>query len=303
MKKFLFIPIILFMVIACLEPEHDNEYDPDNPDKAHITGTVRGYDWNILPDVRVGLVVDTFLIDETTSDGEGFYEFLDVDPGMYRLVAVHGYYRPMETDEFGVTAGADLDTADIYFQEIYFHFEDEPVGTVQPLGWEVLTDAWEIIQDTDEPHTHSVPNVYNGTAGIPGFPAIALFENEMANFSIGTEIKVLDTSGPEWEAGLVLRFSDHDNFYQFVIGPDYIVFREFVNAVPTVLHVEPVDIEEGVYYYIGAECYDNQIRLWFEDDIIQELDDNTFTSGSAGLWVFNATTTTSVNFDDIIIWP
>ena len=302
MRKLFFIPIILFMIIACLEPEHDNIYDPDNPDKARIVGTVRGYDWNILPDARVALVEDTFLIDETTSNGDGFYEFFDVDPGVYRIVAVYGYYRPMETDEFGETAGA-VDTVDIYFQEIYFHFEDEPVGTTQPLGWEVLTDAWEIIQDTDEPFTHSTPNVYNGTAGTPALPAIAVFENEMANFSIGTEVKVLAASDPGWEVGLVLHYNDHNNFYQLALGHTYIVFRKIANGVPTDLFAQPAVIEPGTYYYIGAECYDSQIKLWFEDDIIQELNDTTFTSGSAGLWVFGETDAASVNFDDIIIWP
>ncbi len=291
------------MVIACLEPEHDNIYDPDNPEKAHIAGTVRGYDWSILPDARVGLVADTSLIDETTSDGEGFYEFFDVDPGVYRIVAVYGYYRPMETDEFGVTAGADVDTADVYFQEIYFHFEDEPTGTTEPLGWEVLSDAWEVLEDTDEPFTHSTPNVYNGTAGNPGQAAIAVFENEMANFSIGTEVKVLDTSGSGWEAGLVLRFSDVDNFYQLALGEGYIVFRSIENGVVNELHIEAVPVNEGSYYYIGAECYDERIKLWFEDGIIHELDDYTFTSGSAGLWVYDPDEPVSVNFDDIIIWP
>jgi len=209
----------------------------------------------------------------------------------------------METDEFGVTAFDTFNVEDIYFQEIYFHFEDEDVGTVQPLGWEVLTDAWEIIQDTDEPLTHSVPNVYNGTAGIPGQAAIAVFENEMANFSIGTEVKVLDTSGSGWEAGLVLRFSDFDNFYQLVLGNGYVVFRKIENGVINELHIEAVPVNEGSYYYIGAECYDSNIKLWFEDDIIHELDDNTFASGSAGLWVYDQDQPASVNFDDIIIWP
>ena len=43
MRKLFFIPIIFFLVIACLEPEHDNVYDPDNPDKARVVGIVRGY--------------------------------------------------------------------------------------------------------------------------------------------------------------------------------------------------------------------------------------------------------------------
>jgi hypothetical protein len=208
----------------------------------------------------------------------------------------------METPEFGLVARA-FDTVDIYFQEIYFHFEDEPVGTVEPLGWEVLTGAWQISQDTDEPYTHSSPNVYNGTTGSVVHSAIALFENEMANFSIGTELKVIDTGGAAWETGLVLRLSDHYNFYQLALGQGYIVFRKIVNSVPTELHVQAVTVEPGTYYYIGAECYDAHIKLWFEDDIIHELDDDTFTSGAAGLWVFDPDEPASVNFDDIIIWP
>jgi len=295
--------MIVFMISACLEPAHDNIYDPENPDKAHLAGIVRGYDWDILPDVRVGLVVDTFLIGETTSDNEGFYEFFDVDPGVYRIVAVHGYYRPMETDEFALTAGADFDTADVYFQEIYFHFEDEPVGTVQPLGWEVLSGAWEIIQDFDEPYTHSTPNVYNATTDAVDHAAVAMFENEMANFSLGTEVKVLASSGTAWEAGLILRYHDQDNFYQLALGQNHIVFRKVVNAVPNELYAQPAGVEPGNYYYIGAECYDNNIKLWFEDVIICDLDDTTFTNGSAGLYVFDEDQPASVNFDDVTIWP
>lgn len=294
---------MIIMVIACLEPEHDNVYDPENPDKAHISGTVRGYEWDALADARVILMQDTSLIDETTSDQAGLYEFFGVDPGVYHIAAVAGYYRPMETDEFGVTAGADIDTADVYFQEIYFHFDGEEVGTEQPRGWDILIGAWEIIEDMDEPYTHSAPNVYNGSTDGFAPAAVAVFENGLENFSLGTELKVLPSSSPGWETGLVLRYGDQDNFYQFAVGADHIVFRRIENGVSTNLGLQSANIEPGDYYYVCAECYDANITVWFEDAIIFEIEDATFGGGSAGLWAYSPAGTTSVNFDDIVIWP
>jgi len=92
MKKWLVFPVLCILFIVCIKPERDNEYDPNNLNKAYLEGNVYGFDGMPLQDARISLLnadsSDT-LIEDT--DNDGWYEFIDVDPGIYAIIAEYGY--------------------------------------------------------------------------------------------------------------------------------------------------------------------------------------------------------------------
>ncbi|NOR17986.1 hypothetical protein GQ543_09830 [candidate division WOR-3 bacterium] len=94
-KLFLFLLIISFVILACLEPEHDNRYDPENLNKAYLGGTVYGFDGLPIQGAIVKLKRDAIIIREVASDDNGWYEFTGLVPDVYHLIAEAGYYRPL----------------------------------------------------------------------------------------------------------------------------------------------------------------------------------------------------------------
>jgi hypothetical protein len=127
-KLFLFLLIISFVILACLEPEHDNPYDPENLNKAYLGGTVYGFDGLPIQGAIVKLKRDAIIFREVASDDNGWYEFTGLVPDVYHLIAEAGYYRPLYMYDIDIAPGSNNDSFDLYFQEIYFDFEGEPVG-------------------------------------------------------------------------------------------------------------------------------------------------------------------------------
>ena len=56
MKKWLVFPVLCILFIVCIKPERDNEYDPNNLNKAYLEGNVYGFDGMPLQDARISLL-------------------------------------------------------------------------------------------------------------------------------------------------------------------------------------------------------------------------------------------------------
>jgi len=74
---FTFISILLISTLSCLEPERDNPYDPNNPGKVDLGGTVYGINYHSIDGATIKLIQDTIVVKETQSEVTGRYELTD----------------------------------------------------------------------------------------------------------------------------------------------------------------------------------------------------------------------------------
>ena len=304
-KLFLFLSIISLVVLACLEPERDNPYDPNNPDIVYLGGTIYGFDGSPIQGAVVKLMIDDEIIEEVESDNDGWYEILDIEPDTYKLKAEAGYYTPLEIYPLVLTSGFYNDSFDLYFEEIFFDFENEIVGTVEPHGFEVALGNWEITEDPGQPDEHSVPNVYSGFTDID--VAVAGLTEPVKDFWIDTKFKVLDISGSVWEAGIILRGQDEYNYYVVSLSRYYneIALYKIVDGDFYYIDYASMTFSPNIWYKLSADFHGSDIEIYLNEELIFETVDTTFPQGLIGLLVctYAQGEMVSVNFDDIGIYP
>lgn len=310
MRKFLaFIPILLLSTLSCLNPGRDNPYDANNPDKAYLGGTVYGINYHPIDGAVIKLIQDSDIVEETQSDGDGWYEFTGVDPGFYKLVAESDLYTPLEYD-MDLLAGTKDDSFDPYFQEIFFDFENDPLGPTPPRGFLIKSGQWDIIQDNTNPGMHSVPKVFRGrnVHGVEPF-AQAVFKEPIKDFWMDAMLKYdMTSSNGLGAAGFVLRGQDEHNFYLLLLDVDALALWVVMNDT---FHHEPLALDTTVvflpdtWYCMAAEFCDNEIHVYINENEVFALQDNTFQQGFVGLFVksWQPGGSSAVHFDDVGIWP
>jgi hypothetical protein len=299
--------LVLLAATACLEPPRDNPYDPNNPDKGYLAGTA--YDHNVqrLEGALVTLKIGNEEKYSTQTDIQGDYEFTAVDPGLYTLVADAEYYSTL-TDSVEIKSYTHNDTFDLYFQEQYFDFENEALGTQEPFGFRSVLGTWQVAEDYGEPSQHSVPKVYNAqNSGVNLSFTLAVLRDTLDDFRFGTGVKVLGSSGGLWRAGLILRYQDANNLYlvQFATGALSLV--KIQNGSPVQLHVDTLTFATDTWYFVAAHLYGNHIRVYLNSAELFDIQDTSspFLTGVTGMFVRSDDPTgqASANFDDVYVVP
>jgi hypothetical protein len=300
-KLFFIIPVIMIVSLTvCLKPARDNDYDPNNPNKAVLRGYVYGLNDQPLPNVEVSLMQDTEVTDTAISGADGYYLIEGIDPGIYKLVAQAPHYVPFECEPESFPAYTD-DTIDIWFCSQYYDFENEPLGTVQPFGFDTICGIWAVINDGSGPEHHSTPNVYHGENTAAGF-AVSLLKNSAPSFHLETRFKVLNVSLPGWVTGVLFRYSDNLNFYFVGITNAGIALQKRINGVDTTLLFQTHVFQADQWYDLSVQMCGTDITVW-SDDVNLNFSDSSLVIGKAGLWASNVNPAhlIGVNFDDVII--
>jgi len=299
------IPVLLLFMCACLRAPHDHPFDPENPDKAYIGGTVYKYDGTIISNVDVKLYYpDTVVYDEIPSDNNGDYYFEDVDPGFYMLIAKYGYYAPVEIIPCSLEAGSYNDTADLWFGHMYFPFEEENVGTIAPRAFSVIQGNWAIVNDQSDPDKHTVPRIYHGNTP-DTLVGIALVDEWMKDFSVDVKIKIMDMPAETWGAGLLLRYQNMQNFYGVQLNWNRVALVRMHQGMMMPLAVDSAFTTiPNEWYCVSAYCCHESLYLYIDGERLLSAADNTFSEGNFGLWVTNNDVSgTTIFFDDIDICP
>lgn len=304
MRKFLtFIPILLLSTMSCLNPERDNPYDPNNPGKVYLGGTVYGINHHSIDGAAIKLIQDSDIVEETQSDGDGWYEFTGVDPGIYRLIAEFHLYTPLDIYPVDLPAWAEIDTFDLYFQEIFFDFENDPIGSQNIPMWTVQAGDWRVIQDTSGPAFHTVPNVYE--AEIATGAAYCLTDYELYDFFCEVSMKAEDINPAGWQMGIYFRYLNPNNYYRLRIsdlGPHTIVINKVVGGDNTTLFTDASPINKNTWYKIRVSCLQKSITCTVSDgqglDITKVIMDNDFDHGKIGILSINPGL---IHFDDVKI--
>lgn len=310
MSRLLLITCLGLMVfLACLEPPRDNPYDPNNPDKGYIAGTAYDHTWDFLEGALVKLKIGDVEIYSTQTDFQGNYEFAEVDPGLYTLVAEAEYYNTLTFEDVEIKSYTHYDTFNLYFQELYFNFENEQSGTAEPFGFRQLLGTWQIQEDQGEPGQHSIPMVYGATNNTSSTAySLAVVRDTLDDFWLGANIKVLGSSGWSWRAGLALRYQDTNNYYliQFTTGSLSLVKVRDGSPLPMAI-VDTLNFAADTWYYVSAHLYGSSIKVYLDFEELFEVDDTSspILAGIGGLWLKSddPAIDARANFDDVYVAP
>jgi hypothetical protein len=297
----------LLIITGCLEPPRDNPYDPNNPDKGYLAGTA--YDHN--GDFLEGAAVTLKLADEdrysTQTDFQGNYEFAEVDPGLYTLVAEAEYYDTLYFEDVEIKSYTHNDSFDLYFSELCFDFENEQVGTVEPYGFRHIIGTWQIQEDYGEPGQHSTPMVYSATNNTSSTAySLAVLKDTLDDFWIGVKIKILGSSGWSWRTGLILRYQDANNYYLIQFTTTALSLVKVRDGSPLPIAVaDELTFSADTWYYVSAHLIGSQIKVYLNFEELFDINDATspLLAGVSGLWLKSddPVTEARANFDDVYV--
>jgi hypothetical protein len=296
----------LLTVISCIEPDRDAPYDPNNPNKPSLYGYTRDYDWSPLPGATVKLRQGGDVRYSTMSDNDAWFEFPDINPGIYELYAEAEYYDTY-IDTLYLYAGR-RDTVDVHFQELYFHFDNETLGTQEPFDFVQVFGSWQVQEDNTDPDLHSTPNVYHAVhSGSSAEFALAVYRDTLEDFSVSTNLKVLSSSS-NWRVGLALRYQSESNCYVVQFTHDSLSLIKIRNGNLSLLATTTSNtFAPDTWYHIYAHLYENEIKVYLEYEKVFEIydDSSPLYTGMAGLWLYTSepTGTATAHFDDVHLWP
>jgi hypothetical protein len=288
-----------------LEPPRENPNDPHN--QAYFAGTVYDHNSNPLEGARVKLKTeyDHEIKYETVTNSSGWYEFPQVTARTYTVIAEAEYYSTLYIADICIEPSSHTDNFDLYFDELYFDFDNETPGTQNPVGFTTLFGTWQIQAD---PNAHSAPNVYTAVHDASSTPfALSVYTDPVEDFWLSAKIKVLSGSSA-WNAGLVLRYQDENNYYLVQFMTNGLSLVKIQNGTPIQLAIaDSYTFTPEDWYRISANIYDTHIEVYLDYDELFEVDDSTspFYMGTAGLWIYTSAPTGSAtaSFDDVYIAP
>lgn len=303
MKKMLLPVLLIFFFTTCIEPPRENPNDPYN--QAYFAGTAYDHNWNPLEGARVKLKCCDEIKYETVTNSSGWYEFPLVTATTYTVIAEAEYYATLYIDDVRIEPSSHTADYDIYFDELHFDFDDETPGTQNPVGFTVLYGTWQVQQDPD---AHSAPNVYNATHSPSSDPfALSVYNDPVEDFWFSAKIKVLSGSST-WNAGLVLRYQDENNYYLVQFMTNGLSLMKIENGNPVQLAIaDTYTFSPNHWYRVSAHTNGINIRVFLDYEELFDIDDNAspFYEGEAGLWIYTSepTGSASASFDDVYIAP
>jgi hypothetical protein len=293
MKKLFFAPFFCLLLMVCLNPPHDNEYDPENSNKAYLAGNVYNSFTNnsAIANATVILTNDTHGWSDTVfADNNGWYEFDSIDPGLYTINAEAGHYMTELFPE-SLPAGTDNDSFDLYARKAIFDFEDESLNTQEPKGFSVVNGTWAVVDDPDKGH------MYQGITPGSGL-ADAVSNAVLKDFYYESTMQVDTSSGGAFFTGILFRYQDLSNFYCVIFSTATITLIRAYGGVWTPIDTLPLVFSDGTWYVLSVDCVGDHIQVYLDNGSTPIFDvyDNTFSNGKVGLFAEHFTTS---RFDDI----
>ncbi len=293
-QKIIFAAIII-LVVACLNPPRDNDFDPNNPNKAHLVGYLESPEGKVK-NAKVKLfTIAHELYDSTYSNAEGGYEFKEIDPGIYKIMAFLPYYLPAEYYPESLPAGK-YDTVDLYFSANIFNFDNDTINTTEPFDFQRIAGDWRVMNDNTAP---SQPHVYNCRSHY----GLALYSRTVTNYCIQVEFKINTPVDTATQVGIVARLQDSLNYYLVAVAKEMLFFCKVKNGLLDVLQQTQILVNQNVWYGLCVDACEKNFKIYFNGDLKIEYTDNDFAIGKTGLWANRISgLDVSVSFDDIIIY-
>jgi len=146
--------------------------------------------------------------------------------------------------------------------------------TIHP-AWSFHNGTWGIDAGTMRQTSNYYGSVLDACYAITGSP-------NWTDYSISADIKSTDND----RIGLVFNLQDFQNMYMFVWHlqtPERVLYK-WVNGVSTILDSDNTGYSMDTWYHVKVGSYNGYITLTIDGQEIFNVQDNTFTSGKAGLY-------------------
>jgi hypothetical protein len=171
-------------------------------------------------------------------------------------------------------------------------FDTDAVGGL-PDGVTVFSGAWGVRAEPDAP---SQPNALCQT-GTAEFPALSLGNALYSDVVLSARVKPI-SGRTDQAAGLIFRIQDKNNYYILRANAleGNLNLYKYVNGRRSDIKDGSAKVSSGTWQTLRIEAVGNRLRGLFNGDVVVEATDDTFGSGSVGLWTKADSVTC---FDDI----
>lgn len=171
-------------------------------------------------------------------------------------------------------------------------FDTDPVGE-PPRGTTVFSGNWSVRSESGTP---SAPNALCQTASAT-FPAMTLSDAVYTDVIVQTRFKPI-SGNTDRAAGIIFRVQDRNNYYIVRANAleNNVNIYKYVNGSRITLKEGAAKVPSGQWQELRVEAVGSRIRSFLNGRLVVETTDDTFKSGSVGLWTKADSVTC---FDDV----
>ncbi len=121
--------------------------------------------------------------------------------------------------------------------------------------------------------------------------------SDATNQSIQADMRVRSGAGPGPWAGLIVRYTNPQNFYYLLVNANSIQIRRMVNGVYGPIAQAPFTWTLGRNYNFRLEAIGKRIRAFRNGELVAEAIDDSHSHGAAGVTMWRAAT----DYDNVIV--
>ena len=249
------------------------QIDDNNLDQLTLANRSVGFRWLKAGNLDLEKGHHSFSI--TNVHGTNIFNLVALVPSSYRKQCANEVQSLLQRDNIGILYDRHL-----WLENVALEFDD--ISSWDSESGEWRGDGLSIISNA------SRWDVQDGMLHSDGPPFYRLIKPKNLTISNGAVEASVMVPAPNTAAYLAFRVKDITNLYIFGIVPwqNSLDVSKFVNGVQTrMLHLE-YTIEPYQWYRLKVDFTGNSLRGSIDDHAVFELVDDTFESGSAGLWVY-----------------
>jgi len=176
-----------------------------------------------------------------------------------------------------------------------------------PYGFSKIDGSWRVSKDPIMANEHSVPNVTSGLDidGHDSAPSLTIFRTKAEYVDMALKLKVLNSSSPRWQTGIVFRYQDTENYYFTKIDSQSASIGFIKDCVESTLVDTNLVFLSDIWYTLKMRCDTAATDIYLDDALIFHIStiNCVFPDGFFGMLVSSRESgiAATVNFDDILI--
>jgi hypothetical protein len=121
--------------------------------------------------------------------------------------------------------------------------------------------------------------------------------SEGTDQSIQADVRIQSGAGPAPWAGLMVRYTDPQNFYYLLIDKSSVQIRRIVNGAFGSIATAPFNLVLGRTYRFRLEAIGERIQAFVNGELVAEVIDGTHAGGKAGLTMWRSVT----EYDNVVV--